>query len=127
LTAVRSLQDAVSLIGLLERADSLQTADIRIGNLKMKLSLRPGLFGICAMSALAAVMGGNLAHGQGYNHWGVFRERSLLGQPVDQRRCQIEEIGSNEFAVQEILARVATRVEAASIYRFLVKRVQCAP
>jgi hypothetical protein len=65
--------------------------------------------------------------GQGYYRWGIFRERSLFGNPIDQRRCWIQEIAPNEIVFDELLVRVPTRVEAASAYRFLVGRGQCAP
>jgi hypothetical protein len=112
---------------LLERADKpASSGPCELGT-QMRLSLKHSLFGICAISALAAAIWVNSAQGQAYNRWGVFRERSLFGHPVDQRRCQIQEIGPNEIALDELLARVPTRVEAVSIYRFLVRRGQCAP
>ena len=64
---------------------------------------------------------------QGYYRWGVFRERSFFGSPVDQRRCWVQEIGPAEFLPDELLARASTVAEAASIYRFLVSRGLCAP
>jgi hypothetical protein len=74
-----------------------------------------------------AVMTATAAPAQGYYRWGVFRERSLIEIPVDQRRCRIQEISPGEINYDEILARRTTRPEAILDYRYLVSRGLCAP
>jgi hypothetical protein len=67
------------------------------------------------------------APAQGYYSWVVFRERSLSGIPVDQRRCRVEEIAPGQITFDEILARWPARAEALYSYRVLVSRGLCAP
>jgi hypothetical protein len=92
--------------------------------IKMRLFLRNTLVVIVAMSALGS--GIPSAQAQSYNRWGVFRERSLFGNLVDQRRCAIRELAPNQIVFDELLARVSTRFDAVSVYRVLVGRGQCA-
>ena len=81
---------------------------------------------ILAIVGIAAAIWSSASTAQGYNRWGVFRERSFFGIPIDQRRCQVQEIGRSEFLPDELLARASTLAEAASTYRFLVSRGLCA-
>jgi hypothetical protein len=82
---------------------------------------------ILAIVGIAAAIWTTAAAAQGYYRWGVFRERSFLGIPVDQRRCRVQEIGPGEILPEELLARASTFAEAISTYRFLVSRGFCAP
>ena len=81
---------------------------------------------ILAIVGIAAAIWSTASTAQGYYRWGVFRERSFFGSPVDQRRCQVQEIGPFEFLPDELIARASTLAEAVSTYRFLVSRGLCA-
>jgi hypothetical protein len=67
------------------------------------------------------------APAQGYYSWVVFRERSLLGIPLDQRRCRVEEIAPGQITFDEILVQCPTRAQAFFAYRAFVSRGLCAP
>jgi hypothetical protein len=67
------------------------------------------------------------APAQGYYSWVVFRERSLLGIPLDQRRCRVEEIAPGQITFDEILVQWPTRAQAFFAYRAFVSRGLCAP
>jgi hypothetical protein len=67
------------------------------------------------------------APAQGYYSWVVFRERSLLGVPLDQRRCRVQEIAPGQITFDEILVQRLTRAEAFFAYRALVSRGLCGP
>jgi hypothetical protein len=82
---------------------------------------------ILAITAVTATIWAAEASAQGYYRWVVFRERSLVAIPLDQRRCRVEEIGPGEITFDEILTQRPTRTEALFDYRLLVSRGLCAP
>jgi hypothetical protein len=94
---------------------------------QMRSSLRQELACVFTVCGITLVVWTNAAHGQSYYRWGVFRERGFLGNPIDQRRCRIQEIAPNEIVLDELLTKTPTQAEAVSAYRFLISRGQCAP
>ncbi len=87
---------------------------------------RKPTIGAGAMAGIAALIWTTSSTAHGYR-WGVFREQSFFGTPLDYRRCRIQEIGPAQLIPGKLLARAATLSEAVSSYHMLIALGRCAP